>query len=60
MSFVWYHCRGGGAVAREELCVWSVCRSRHGWLDASMCHGMARQIFLDAGFVPDFAAVPWS
>jgi len=25
-----------------------------------MCHGMARQIFLDAGFFSDFAAGPWS
>jgi len=25
-----------------------------------MCHGMAQLIFLDAGFVPDFAAGPQS
>ena len=40
---------------REELCVWSVCRSLYGWLGESMCHVMARLIFLDVGFVPDFA-----
>ena len=47
-------------MAWEELCAWSVCRSQHGELGASMHHGMARLIFLDTGFVPDFAAGPQS
>jgi len=55
-----YLVRLPGAVAREELCAWSVCRSLHGWLGASMHHAMAWLIFLYAGFVPDFAAGPWS
>ena len=45
-------------MAWEELCVWSVCLSLHGWLGTSMYHGMARLIFLDVVFVPDFAAGP--
>jgi len=49
-----------GAAAREEMCAWSVCRSLNGWFDVSMHHAMARLIFLDAGFFPDFAAGPQS
>ena len=61
MSFAWYHCYGGCAAAREELCAWSVCQSLHGWLVASMYYVLARPIiFFDAGFVPDFAAGPQS
>jgi len=47
-------------VAREELCAWSVCRSQRGYLGAFMCHAMTRLIFLEDGFVPDFAAGPQS
>jgi len=58
VSLAWYHCHGGGAAARQELCAWSVCQSLYGWLGVSIYHAMARLIFLSAGFVPDFAAGP--
>jgi hypothetical protein len=60
VSFAWYHCHDGGAVAREELCAWSVCRNLCGWLGSSMYQTMSWLIFVDVGCVPDFATGPQS
>ena len=60
VSFVCNHCRGGGAVARGELCAWGICQSLYDWLGASMYFAAALLIFLYADLVPVFATVPLS